>query len=54
MLANRLKVIMPEIISDHQSAFVPCRQITYNILLAYECIHAINRKKGNRGSVLSN
>jgi hypothetical protein len=49
MLANRLRNILPEIISVHQSAFVLGRMITDNILLEYECIHAIKRKKGKTG-----
>ena len=49
MLSSRMKVILPEIISDHQSAFVPGRLITDNILLAYECIHTINNKKVKKG-----
>jgi hypothetical protein len=49
MLANRLKGYLLEIISEHQSAFVPGRMITDNILLAYESIHAMKRKKGKKG-----
>lgn len=50
VLANRLKHIPPEIISPAQSAFVPGRLISDNILIAYKFSHYMrNRRKGNRG-----
>lgn len=52
VLSNRLQVILPDIISENQSAFVPNRNITDNVLVAFEMLHYMKqKKKGLEGEV---
>lgn len=51
ILANRLKKLLPLLISENQGGFVPKRQIRDNVILIQEAIHSsINRKE--RGMII--
>lgn len=45
VLANRLKRLIDSIISETQSAFIPDRLITDNIMVAFEVMHYMKRKQ---------
>ncbi|KAK3222271.1 hypothetical protein Dsin_009296 [Dipteronia sinensis] len=49
-LANRLGVVLKEVVSDTKSAFIPGRLISDNAIIGFECMHALqtcmNGKKG--------
>lgn len=50
-IANRLKIILSQIVSDSHSTFVLRRQITNNILVVYENFHFLRKKKGKQGFI---
>jgi hypothetical protein len=51
MLAQRLKHILPKVISPMHRVFVLERLITDNVLVAYESIHTIkNKRSGTSGA----
>ena len=51
VLALRLRPVLDDIIAEEQSAFVPGRLISDDVLTAYECIHYLKKKKGKSGDM---
>lgn len=49
ILADRLKILLPKLISANQSAFVLGRVIQENSVCAMELFHSMNRKFGKGG-----
>lgn len=51
-MENRSKHVLGSIISPTQSTFVSGREITNNVFVGFECIHALNnRRQGKDGFV---
>lgn len=47
-IVNQLKTILHDVIDLSQSAFIPNRLITDNIIVGYECLHKIRYSKGKK------
>lgn len=47
-MANRLRLILPKIIDECQSAFIPGKSISDNVLIAFEVLHALRRNKNSK------
>ena len=53
VLANQLKQILPNVISESQSAFVPNRLITDNTTVTFEILHRMqNKRRGKKGQIV--
>ncbi|KAL0889621.1 hypothetical protein Bca101_013604 [Brassica carinata] len=52
LLSNRLKTVLPQIISNAQSAFIPGRLLVENVLLATELVQGYNWKSISKRCML--
>ncbi|XP_024039324.1 uncharacterized protein LOC127898872 [Citrus sinensis] len=52
-IANRLKPILLQIISPTQSAFIPNRLISDNVIIGYECLHKIRHSQGKKKGLVA-
>ena len=53
VLANRLKKLVPSIITEHQSAFTNDRLIYDNVLVAFETLHSLQNYKSKTHSFMA-
>lgn len=49
VIVNRLKPVLPFLISNTQASFVPRRQITDNVVIMQEVLHTMRKKQGKKG-----
>lgn len=49
VVANRLRLILPKLVQETQTSFIPTRQGVDNIVVAQEIIHTKRQKSGRQG-----
>jgi hypothetical protein len=52
VVAQRIRTILPYVISNNQSSFIPSRSTTDNILVLQEAIHSLNHMHGKKGFMI--
>lgn len=52
ILANRLKPLIGDLISEWHNAFIPGRAIQDNIIIAHEYIHTMKKKSKGKNSII--
>ena len=52
-LTNHLKALLPQLISENQSAFTSDLLITDNVLVAFELMHYLNHKTSGKDSIMA-
>lgn len=52
-IANRLKTILHAVIDSAQSAFIPNKLITDNIIVGYEYLPKIRKNKGKKNGLVA-
>lgn len=53
VITNRMKGILSGIISENQSAFLPGRLITDNILISFELLHFLKREARGKDNFMA-
>ena len=53
IIANRLKHILHQVISSTQSASIPKRLISDNIIIGYKCLHKVRYSKGKKHGLMA-
>lgn len=53
LLANRLKNVLPHIISENQSVYLSKRLITNNVLVVFELMHYLEPKKEGKENFMA-
>lgn len=51
VIVNKIKEVLPALISPKQSSFVPGHHITNNIVIAQELIHSMHTVKRKKGFI---
>ena len=53
VLVNRLKLVLSHVVSEFQSAFLSGRLISDNVLVAFETLHYLKRKRQGKSGYMA-